>query len=81
MSGDYFSDPSFLATMLVAIVKKNGNEVTMSEEDVAKVKTGDKITLKYDKENGKITLECQASETDLQSLTDIYAKSKALTEK
>ena len=55
MSDDYFSDPSFLATMLVAIVKKNGNEVTMSEEDVAKVKTGDKITLKYDKENGEIT--------------------------
>jgi len=81
MSDDYFSDPSFLATMLVAIVKKNGNEVTMSEEDVTKVKTGDKITLKYDKENGKITLQCQENGTDLQSLTDIYAKSKALTEK
>lgn len=81
MSDDYFSDPSFLATMLVALVKRNDNEIVLSEEDVAKVQTGDQITLKYDKENGTIVLQCHRRNADLQNLADIYTKSKALTEK
>ena len=58
MTDDSFlKDPEYLFTLLTAIVKKHGGELTMTEEDFLCVTTQDLVGLFVDPKNNEITLK------------------------
>ena len=49
-------DKEYLFAMLAAIVKRDGGELRISEEEIASLKTTDVIALLYDTKTGEVVL-------------------------
>lgn len=50
-------DPDFLFTILAAIMKRDGGEIVLSEDDVLAVNMTEAVGLHYDRESSVITLK------------------------
>ncbi len=55
MSG-ILNDSSYMITLISALVKREGGEIRMSEDDLAVVTLNDLVTLSYDMSTNEIVL-------------------------
>ena len=49
-------DKEYLFAMLAALVKREGGELRISEEEISKLQTSDVIALLYDTKTGEVVL-------------------------
>jgi ribosomal protein L12E/L44/L45/RPP1/RPP2 len=55
-------DPDFLFTLLAAVMKRNGGDLEILEEDLMSVDMTEAVALHYDPIEGKITLKFLSGE-------------------
>ena len=65
MAKKFLEDREYLFTLLMAIVKRDGGTLRLSEEDLMKVVKGESMSLAYDKATREIILKCVETEMDL----------------
>lgn len=53
----YLDDPEYLFSLLVAVVKKNGGKLTITEEELKNVSKGDLIGMYYEPKTGNLILK------------------------
>jgi hypothetical protein len=53
----YLQDPDYLFSILTMLVKKNGGKITITEEEMKSVSTGDLIGMYYEPDTGNIILK------------------------
>jgi hypothetical protein len=63
----YLSDPEYLFTLLVTLVKKNNGLLRISEEDLKNVTKGDLIGMYYEPKTGDVVLKEVDPEDSLQA--------------
>ena len=52
----YLQDPDYLFSILTILVKKNGGKITLTEEEIKSVSTGDLIGMYFEPKTGSIIL-------------------------
>jgi S-adenosylhomocysteine hydrolase len=57
MMSKYLQDPDYLFSLLTMLVKKNGGKVTITEEEMKNVSTGDLIGMYYEPNTGNLILK------------------------
>lgn len=62
MSDPTLSDKESLFMFLLALVKRNGGYVIITEEEIKSIAKEDSVVLRYDKENGIFTFEAKGAE-------------------
>jgi len=60
----YLQDPEYLFGILTVLVKKNGGKITLTEEELKTVTTGDLIGMYYEPKTGNLILK----EVDAQDM-------------
>ncbi len=60
----YLQDPDYLFSLLTMLVKKNGGKITITEEEMKNVSTGDLIGMYYEPNTGNLILK----EVDAQDM-------------
>ena len=60
----YLQDPDYLFSLLTMLVKKNGGKITITEEEMQNVSTGDLIGMYYEPNTGNLILK----EVDAQDM-------------
>ena len=70
----YLSDPEYLFSLLAILVKKNGGKLTISEEDMKNVSTGDLIGMYYESGTNNIILKEVDQKDMLQATSIIHEK-------
>jgi len=60
----YLQDPDYLFSILTMLVKKNGGKITITEEEMKTVSTGDLVGMYYEPDTGSIILK----EVDAQDM-------------
>lgn len=53
----YLDDPEYLFSLLVAVVKKNGGKLTITEEELKNVSKGDLVGMYYEPKTGNLILK------------------------
>ena len=53
----YLQDPDYLFSILTMLVKKNGGKITITEEEMKNVSTGDLIGMYYEPKTGDLILK------------------------
>ena len=53
----YLQDPEYLFSILTMLVKKNGGKITITEEEMKNVSTGDLIGMYYEPKTGNLILK------------------------
>ena len=53
----YLQDPEYLFSLLTILVKKNGGQITLTEEEIANVSKGDLIGMYFEPKTGSIILK------------------------
>ncbi len=51
----FLNDPKYLFTVLTAIIKKQGGQLTLTKEDLLLVTKNDLVTMSADQKEGSIT--------------------------
>ena len=64
MMSKYLQDPDYLFSLLTMLVKKNGGKITITEEEMKNVSTGDLIGMYYEPNTGNLILK----EVDAQDM-------------
>ncbi len=72
----YLQDPDYLFSVLTMLVKKNGGKITITEEEMKNVSTGDLIGMYYEPKTGNLILKEVDAEDMLQATTMAREKSK-----
>jgi len=67
----YLNDPDYLFSILTALVKKNGGQVTLSKEEMDDVSKGDLIGMYYEPKTGNLILKEVEPEDMLQAASFI----------
>ena len=60
----YLQDPEYLFGILTMLVKKNGGKITITEEEMKNISTGDLIGMYYEPKTGNLILK----EVDAQDM-------------
>ena len=60
----YLQDPEYLFSILTMLVKKSGGKITITEEEMKNVSTGDLIGMYYEPKTGNLILK----EVDTQDM-------------
>ena len=60
----YLQDPDYLFSLLTMLVKKNGGKITITEEEMKNLSTGDLIGMYYEPNTGNLILK----EVDAQDM-------------
>jgi S-adenosylhomocysteine hydrolase len=76
MANKYLNDPEYLFSILTMLVKKNGGKITITEEEMKNVSTGDLIGMYYEPKTGNLILKEVDAEDMLQATTMAREKSK-----
>lgn len=63
------SDPNFLFSILTAIVKKSGGNITITEEELKNISKGDYLGMYYEPKTGDLILKEVEPEDMLQAAT------------
>ncbi len=63
----YLQDPEYLFSILTMLVKKNGGKITITEEEMKNVSTGDLIGMYYEPKTGNLILKEVDPEDMLQA--------------
>ena len=63
----YLQDPEYLFSILTMLVKKNGGKITITEEEMKNVSTGDLIGMYYEPKTGNMILKEVEPEDMLQA--------------
>ena len=63
----YLQDPDYLFSILTILVKKNGGKITLTEEEIKSVSTGDLIGMYFEPKTGNIILKQVEPEDMLQA--------------
>ena len=53
----YLQDPDYLFSILTMLVKKNGGKITLTEDEMKNVSTGDLIGMYYEPKTGNLILK------------------------
>jgi hypothetical protein len=53
----YLQDPEYLFSILTMLVKKSGGKITITEEEMKSVSTGDLIGMYYEPKTGNLILK------------------------
>jgi hypothetical protein len=53
----YLQDPDYLFSLLTILVKKNGGQITLTEEEIANVSKGDLIGMYFEPKTGSVILK------------------------
>ena len=53
----YLNDPEYLFSILTAVVKKNGGQITLTEEELQSISKGDLIGMYYEPKTGNLILK------------------------
>ncbi len=53
----YLQDPDWLFSILTILVKKNGGQITLTEEEMKNVSTGDLIGMYFEPKTGNLILK------------------------
>jgi hypothetical protein len=70
----YLQDPDYLFSILTMLVKKSGGKITITEEEMKSVSTGDLIGMYYEPKTGNLILKEVNPEDMLQAKTLINDK-------
>jgi len=70
----YLQDPEYLFSIVTMLVKKNGGKITITEEEMKNVSTGDLIGMYYEPKTGNLVLKEVDAEDMLQAKTLINDK-------
>jgi len=76
MADKYLNDPDYLFSILTMLVKKNGGKITITEEEMKNVSTGDLIGMYYEPKTGNLILKEVDAEDMLQATTMAREKIK-----
>jgi len=63
----YLQDPDYLFSLLTMLVKKNGGKITITEEEMKNVSTGDLIGMYFEPKTGSIILKEVDSQDMMQA--------------
>ena len=63
----YLQDPDYLFSLLTMLVKKNGGKITITEEEMKNVSTGDLIGMYFEPKTGSIVLKEVDSQDMMQA--------------
>ena len=72
----YLQDPEYLFSILTMLVKKNGGKITITEEEMKNVSTGDLIGMYYEPKTGNIVLKEVDPQDMLQATSMVREKNK-----
>ena len=70
----YLQDPEYLFSIITALVKKNGGQITLSKEEMDNVSKGDLIGMYYEPKTGNLILKEVEPKDMLQATTIIRDK-------
>jgi hypothetical protein len=70
----YLQDPEYLFSLLTILVKKNGGQITLTEEEIKNVSKGDLIGMYFEPKAGNLILKEVHPEDMLQAKTLINDK-------
>jgi hypothetical protein len=65
----YLQDPDYLFSLLTILVKKNGGQITLTEEEIANVSKGDLIGMYFEPKTGNLILKEVNPQDMLQAQT------------
>jgi hypothetical protein len=71
----YLSDPDYLFSLLVVLVKKAGGKLTITQEEIKNVSKGDLIGMYYEPETNNIILK-EVDHKDMLQATNIVREKK-----
>jgi hypothetical protein len=63
----YLQDPEYLFSLLTILVKKNGGQITLTEEEIKSVSKGDLIGMYFEPKTGNLILKEVNSEDMLRA--------------
>ena len=70
----YLNDPEYLFSLLTVLVKKYGGKITVTEEEMKSVTTGDLIGMYFEPDTGAIVLKEVDPEDMLQATSIVRSK-------
>ena len=70
----YLQDPEYLFSIITALVKKNGGQITLSKEEMDNVSKGDFLGMYYEPKTGNLILKEVEPKDMLQATTIIRDK-------
>ena len=70
----YLNDPEYLFSLLTVLVKKYGGKITVTEEEMKNVTTGDLIGMYFEPDTGAIVLKEVDPEDMLQATSIVRSK-------
>ena len=71
----YLNDPEYLFNLLTVLVKKYGGKITVTEEEMKKVTTGDLIGMYFEPKTGNLILK-EVDPKDMMQATSIVREKK-----
>ena len=70
----YLNDPEYLFSLLTVLVKKYGGKITVTEEEMKQVTTGDLIGMYFEPNTGNIILKEVEPKDMLQATSMVRTK-------
>ena len=70
----YLNDPEYLFSLLTVLVKKYGGKITVTEEEMKNVTTGDLIGMYFEPNTGNVILKEVEPEDMLQATSIVRTK-------
>ena len=70
----YLNDPEYLFNILTILVKKNGGQIVLTEEEMRSVSKGDLVGMYFEPKTGNLILKEVEPEDMLQARTIINDK-------
>ena len=70
----YLNDPEYLFSLLTVLVKKYGGKITVTEEEMKSVTTGDLIGMYFEPNTGNVILKEVEPEDMLQATSIVRTK-------
>ena len=70
----YLQDPEYLFSIITALVKKNGGQITLSKEEMDNVSKGDFLGMYYEPKTGNLILKEVEPKDMLQATTIVRDK-------
>ena len=71
----YLNDPEYLFSLLTVLVKKYGGKITVTEEEMKGVTTGDLIGMYFEPKTGNIILK-EVEPQDMLTATNLIKNKK-----
>tara|TARA_R110002060_G_scaffold21402_1_gene28987 strand:+ start:276 stop:524 length:249 start_codon:yes stop_codon:yes gene_type:complete len=75
----YLQDPEYLFSILTVLVKKYGGSITLTEEEMQSVSTGDLIGMYFEPKTGNLILKEIESKDTLEAA--MIVRNKKITDK